>query len=260
MKFLFLSVVAIVFIGFTVKQMQGGSARSSKSIAANSATINGDSAKGFAVIELFTSEGCSSCPPADALLAKLESEKMMDVFILSYHVDYWNRLGWKDVYSKPEWTARQATYAKHFNLESVYTPQVVVNGRAEFVGSDKPKLYSFLKDQLHKAPGAEIELKAFMESGKIKVTYNAEIPDRDLLTIALVLNKTSSRVASGENKGKYLQHVNVVTDLIQLNKDDKSAVTFNTAKDFKPGNYKIIAFLQNRKNTEITAAVETFIQ
>jgi len=90
------------------------------------------------VVELFTSEGCSSCPPADALLQRLAAagQDGVRVIALGEHVDYWDRLGWKDRFSSGELTARQRTYASRFNIDSIYTPQMVVDGRTEFVGSD----------------------------------------------------------------------------------------------------------------------------
>src|ERR1700744_6104626 len=100
-----------------------------------------DAGKGFAVIELFTSEGCSSCPPADALVARVQKESNdKPVYILAFHVDYWNRLGWKDVFSSAEYSERQNQYARWLKLSSVYTPQIVVNGRTEFVGSEEANL------------------------------------------------------------------------------------------------------------------------
>lgn len=96
--------------------------------------------KGFAVVELFTSEGCSSCPAADAAITELLSKQLKDVYIVSYHVDYWNRLGWEDEFSKHEFSERQQQYAKHLSLQGVYTPQVVVNGTVEFVGSNESGL------------------------------------------------------------------------------------------------------------------------
>src|SRR3954452_5453128 len=93
--------------------------------------------KAFAVIELFTSEGCSSCPPADELVSRLLSENKQNIYILSFHVDYWNRLGWKDSFSDPAFSARQKQYANYLSLDGVYTPQIVVNGEHQFVGSDE---------------------------------------------------------------------------------------------------------------------------
>src|ERR1700743_1770155 len=87
-----------------------------------------DKRKGFAVVELFTSEGCSSCPPADKALAELAAKYPDNVFVLGFHVDYWDRLGWKDIYSGAQYTQRQKDYAQLFKLESIYTPEAVVNG------------------------------------------------------------------------------------------------------------------------------------
>src|ERR1700743_2334239 len=87
-----------------------------------------DISRGFALVELFTSEGCSSCPPADEFAARIAKENQdKPVYVLAFHVDYWDRLGWKDRYSNPEFSQRQQRYAQYLHLESVYTPQVVVN-------------------------------------------------------------------------------------------------------------------------------------
>jgi len=93
-----------------------------------------------AVVELFTSEGCSSCPPADRILSRLTAETQRDhrrIYTLSFHVDYWDRLGWRDPYSSSANSDRQRQYAELMKLQSVYTPQMIVNGRIEFVGSDQ---------------------------------------------------------------------------------------------------------------------------
>ncbi len=102
--------------------------------------------KGFAVIELFTSEGCSSCPPADELVSKVLSENKPDVYILSFHVDYWDRLGWKDDFSQATFSDRQKQYARYLSLDGVYTPQIVVNGTDQFVGSNETHLRSSIKN------------------------------------------------------------------------------------------------------------------
>ena len=96
--------------------------------------------KGFAVIELFTSEGCSSCPSADEAVTEIAKENAETVFVIGFHVDYWNNLGWKDQFSDHGYSERQKQYASIFNLNSIYTPQVIVNGKKEFVGSDRGQL------------------------------------------------------------------------------------------------------------------------
>src|SRR4051794_39591301 len=90
---------------------------------------------GTAVVELFTSEGCSSCPPADEALAAAAKTYTGHVYVLGYHVDYWDRLGWKDPFSNAAWTDRQTRYADLFKLNSIYTPQAIVNGKTQFTGS-----------------------------------------------------------------------------------------------------------------------------
>jgi hypothetical protein len=102
--------------------------------------------KGFALVELYTSEGCSSCPPADELVGKL-SGTAENVIVLSYHVDYWDNLGWKDGYSSPLYSGRQKEYGNYFHMNSVYTPQIIVNGEVEFVGSNEGRL----KESIHKS-------------------------------------------------------------------------------------------------------------
>jgi hypothetical protein len=118
------------------------------------------SSTGFAVVELFTSEGCSSCPAADDAVAVVARDYPQNVFVLGFHVDYWNRLGWKDGYSSAAYTDRQGEYATAFSLNGIYTPQVVVNGKTEFVGSDKNKLDRAIKNELNENTTVTIELSA----------------------------------------------------------------------------------------------------
>jgi len=128
-------------------------------------------ATGFAVVELFTSEGCSSCPPADEILAKIAREYPDNVYVLGFHVDYWDRLGWRDIYSSADYTHRQQKYAQLFNLNSIYTPQAIVNGKHEFVGSNESSLRSAIEEGLAATPpGGQISLSAKCDDGKnIKV-------------------------------------------------------------------------------------------
>ena len=131
---------------------------------------------GFALVELFTSEGCSSCPPADAILEEVQKKYIdKNVLVVAYHVDYWDKLGWKDVFSKAIFTERQNYYSNLFRLNSIYTPQVVVNGRKEFVGSNKARLTSSIDEQLAEKSAASIKLEATLDSSeKIEVSIAAK--------------------------------------------------------------------------------------
>lgn len=126
---------------------------------------------GFAVVELFTSEGCSSCPPADEAVADIQKEYPDNVYVLGFHVDYWDYLGWKDEFSKAAFTKRQQDYASHFSLSSIYTPQVIVNGEKEFVGSNYNKLKTAVETAITRLPEATINLKTTAEKNTIIVNY-----------------------------------------------------------------------------------------
>src|ERR1700685_382630 len=125
----------------------------------------GDPKDGFVLIELFTSEGCSSCPPADALVARIQEENNnKPVYILSFHVDYWNHLGWKDPFSSAAFSDRQKNYANRLNLQSVYTPQVVVNGQTEFVGSDEDRMKNAIENSLQKKSAVLLSLQKIQKN------------------------------------------------------------------------------------------------
>jgi len=124
---------------------------------------------GFAVLELFTSEGCSSCPPADELLARIQKEcGNRPVYILAYHVDYWNRPGWKDSFSKPGFSKRQYQYSHQLNVQ-VYTPQLIVNGQAEFVGSDAPAITSAIENALGSKTSTMLTLEAEQKGNQVHI-------------------------------------------------------------------------------------------
>ena len=167
---------------------------------------------GFALVELFTSEGCSSCPPADALVSKVAKEKNDNVFILAYHVDYWNRLGWKDKFSKAEFSKRQQDYAGLLNLDGAYTPQIVVNGKTQFVGSDEEKLYSAINKTIENTASAQITISASVVNNQILVKYKADEKSNSVLNFALVQLAGSSQVKNGENEGKFLPYFSRIID------------------------------------------------
>jgi hypothetical protein len=159
------------------------------------------------VVELFTSEGCSSCPPADALLAELATRP--DVLALSYHVDYWNRLGWKDPFSSPQATHRQQRYARLLGLAAVYTPQVVVDGRWQAVGSDRRAVGRLLDQAQRRQPGVRLALAVDHGQARIEVGAGGGAAGASVLLISFDRHRVDT-VTRGENAGRSLSHVDVV--------------------------------------------------
>jgi hypothetical protein len=214
-------------------------------------------ASGFAVVELFTSEGCSSCPPADAALERIAKEYPANVYVLGFHVDYWDRLGWKDVYSSPDYTHRQQEYAQLFHLNSIYTPQAVVNGRHEFVGSNESSLRSAVEEGLAAASNGRITGSAKLDGGQhVKVSYNVDDPGKGTLQIALVQSQAVSQVLRGENQGQRLQHVNVVRSFqsVSLKSGKEGVADLKIPDGLAARDCKVIAFLQNKEDGRITEA------
>jgi hypothetical protein len=219
--------------------------------------VNTDN-KGFAVIELFTSEGCSSCPPADELVAKIEKEsKDKPVYILAFHVDYWNRLGWKDGFSSAEYSKRQSDYANYLHLQSVYTPQIVVNGQTEFVGSEESTLRNAIKTSLQKAPEAQLALTvSAADQSQASIKYNTQGADKNTdLFIAVLQKNAQTKVERGENGGRTLSHVQIVRKLQKVTLTGNSGeVKAALPKGFDAQNWEIIGFLQNTSSGAVTGA------
>ena len=217
--------------------------------------------KGFAVVEIFTSEGCSSCPPADELVARIQKESAdKPIYILAFHVDYWNRLGWKDIFSSAEYSQRQNQYAKWLNLSSVYTPQAIVNGRTEFVGSEESTLRYNINTGLQKTAKNELALDNIkLKNSEASLQYHIQgkLGNSSLL-VALVEKTATSKVLRGENAGRTLSHAQIVSKLQAIAlKDQSGTVNITLPADFNMQNYEIISFVQNNKNGEITGAVKT---
>ena len=165
------------------------------------------------VVELFTSEGCSSCPPADALLAELASRP--DVLALSFHVDYWDRLGWKDPFSSHEATERQNRYATLLDLATVYTPQIVVDGKWQAVGSDRADVEHAL--ELARRSLKEIPVTLALDHGQAQITLG---PGGDGVSASILLigfdRRHVTAVRRGENSGRTLAHVDVVRGIEEI--------------------------------------------
>lgn len=161
------------------------------------------------VVELYTSQGCSSCPPADALLHKLA--KRRDVIALALHVDYWDYIGWKDSFAKPAFTQRQHSYARAAHRRSVYTPQMIVSGVDHVVGN-RPKDVSELIAQ-HTGHMGDVSLKIAHQNGKLKIDIAAHKPLQGEMVVQLVRYRPREVVSvkRGENAGKDLSYANIVT-------------------------------------------------
>jgi hypothetical protein len=213
--------------------------------------------EGFAVIELFTSEGCSSCPPADKLLEIIDKEYVgKNVLVLSYHVDYWNKLGWKDEFSNAENTARQGYYANIFRLNSIYTPQAVINGATEFVGSDRSKMTNAIERS--KKMNKTINLNASANNNKVTVDYKInDLSTRESILVALIQKQATTEVKRGENGGRKLHHINIVRQF-EIMKKDKDSLQFTLPEKTK-GDYFIIALVQNKATGSIDGYSQTII-
>jgi hypothetical protein len=161
------------------------------------------------LVELFTSEGCSSCPPADRHLQQLDSQ----VIVLSEHVDYWNQLGWKDKFSSPAFTERQEVYARAFGLGSPYTPQMVVDGAAQFTGGDVRRAAMEI-DKAVDRPKAPVFLLR-NASGGLQVQIDS-IPRDAEVWLALADDGAYTKVTAGENRGHNLGHVAVVRSIRKI--------------------------------------------
>lgn len=217
--------------------------------------------KPVAVIELFTSEGCSSCPPADKLLAKTVTDASatdQNVFALAFHVDYWNRLGWRDSFSTKQFSGRQGMYASAMNLNGVYTPQMIVNGTTEFVGSDKSALDAALLKSLNNKSDVEFKnLLAIKNGSSLEVSYRLNGAFKgSLVNFALITLHAATSVKNGENRGRVLEHTNVVRQFISSAALLSGKIVFNGLSNYNPDNTAIIAFVQQANSLRIVAAAK----
>lgn len=213
----------------------------------------------FALMELFTSQGCSSCPPADAIAAAYAVKNDDNIIPLVFHVDYWNRLGWVDSFSNSAYSQRQKDYAEKFNLESIYTPQLVVNGKKQLVGSDKNEIDGIVRDMLKEPAKANIEIyPVTVEQNKIMIRYNiSESLPGATVHAALVQKNAMTHIRSGENRGLKLNNCNVVRDFKShtLKKEDGGFV-LNLPAGNQTSDYFIAVFVQDNSTGNILAAVK----
>jgi hypothetical protein len=218
-----------------------------------------DQKEGFALVELFTSEGCSSCPAADKVIAQINEEvKDERVYILAYHVDYWNRLGWKDIHSNPAFSKRQRTYAEWLGLSGVYTPQIVVNGKKEFVGSNEKALRSAIQTHLSLKSFTHLKISGTLEEKHtVRITFQVDTLRQPVsLLLAFVQKQATSKVTKGENGGRTLSHINIVRKLheISINNQLNDSIILPLPSDFHVEGWQIVAFLQKKDDGRIVDA------
>ena len=206
--------------------------------------------QGFAVLELFTSEGCSSCPPAETVLKEIQQEyQNKPVYILAFHVDYWNHLGWKDQFSQAAFTERQRQYSYTLGSGSLYTPQLVINGSKEFVGSSKRAIVDEINANLNSASTEALKLNCTLQENKLTVKYEGASQNKNAeLVLALVQKTAQSNVKAGENSGRSLSHIQIVRDLEHFPFEPSRSVTMTLPANFSLKDWELIGFVQRKSN------------
>jgi len=218
------------------------------------------------VVELFTSEGCSSCPPADALLIKLSQQPAQDgaqLILLGEHVDYWNYLGWTDRFSSPQFSQRQSNYAKAFHLSGPYTPQMVMDGRAEFVGNDASEAQQRIAELARQPEAAKVALQ-WEANNQLRVAVQSSGAEPAKVLLAITEDGLSTQVGNGENGGRTLHHAAVVRQLRELGNVDKNKFETEVQVSGQPGwnsdKLKVIVFAQDPQTQKILGAGEIAYQ
>jgi hypothetical protein len=250
--FLYVSLFAVVVLFFSFKN---------KKVA--------ETTKDFepvAIVELFTSQGCSSCPSADRLLTKTifnAAKENKKIFALSFHVDYWNRLGWTDPFSNKNFSERQADYVAALNSSGPYTPQIVVNGNNEFVGSDEGALLKNINKALHTNAAANFTKLLLTEKSKqtLLIKYGLEGNILDCtINIALITLKETTVIKRGENGGNTLVNENVVRQLITQKANKQGEIEITSQPSIAKNNTAIVAFVQQKNDYKIIGAASQKIK
>lgn len=220
---------------------------------------------GFAIVEMFTSQGCSSCPPAEEVLSEIERharERGQRVFALGFHVDYWDYLGWADPFADEAYTARQQAYARAFGAGQVYTPQMVVNGTVEFVGSDRQQAATAIASGLTAVAATPLSMSIAPNTGgtgngnRVSVDYQIErAPNRTVLNIAVVERGLESEVTRGENAGRTLRQDNVVRAFTTMDLNAKTGrVKLEVPPDLDSRQASVVGYVQHHGDKAIVTA------
>jgi len=215
--------------------------------------------KGFVVMELFTSQGCSSCPPADDILGQYAKKNDAHIIPLAFHVDYWNRLGWVDSFSTEAYTSRQHYYASKFNSESVYTPQIILNGQKEMVGSDEAAIATAVGNFLKETETVSISVSnKSVEGNRVKIGYSVnKLISKASINVALVQADVVTQIRAGENRGVKLDNNNVVRDLKTVSLTNTTGnIELQLPRGSDASEFSIVLFIQDNDSGKITAAVK----
>ena len=258
------ALIFILFLSFaacTTQQVESQKIGNQKETKAEDRKPEtGNQTKNYVLVELFTSEGCSSCPPADKVLARLEAEQPVEnveIVPLALHVDYWNYLGWRDEFSSADYSARQNGYADKFKLDAIYTPQMVVDGAKQFTGSQYELAVNSVKDSA-KTKKSGVEMTVDETNLKIDI---ADLPNHDAAYIWFVITEDNleTNVRRGENSGKKLPHTAVVREMKLLDTLTENAKSFSVNQKlvfqtgWKKQNLNLIVFVQGKNSKNIFA-------
>jgi hypothetical protein len=202
---------------------------------------------GVAVVELFTSEGCSSCPPADALLGRLVKEGHERVYLLAFHVDYWDTPAWRDAFSDARFSRRQQAYAKASRSREVYTPQMIVNGGEGFVGSDEAVARKEIAAAIRRKAPVPVSVSAKVVDGEVVAECSTDAAGiGKVLNVAIVQRGIQRKIGGGENAGRSLSHQNVVRAFESVKTvEPKSSLKLKLPTDAAVDQCSVIAFVQD---------------
>ena len=260
---IFVAMVGFIALATWLRGVKGGAMTSADNIPA--AQRSPDAGSTPVLVELFTSEGCSSCPPADALLRRLgrtQPVRGAGVIVLEEHVDYWDRLGWKDPFSSEDATSRQTDYGDAFGGQQVYTPQMVVDGHTEFVGSSEGEALRAIRTA-SAIPKPAVHL-AWADGGALSIQVepltNATRGDNPRVFLAVTENMLHSDVKQGENAGRELEHDGVTRQITEIGKAEigptglSTTVALHTSQDWNQANLRAIVFVQEQRSRHVLAA------
>lgn len=229
------------------------------------------------VVELFTSEGCSTCPPADALLQKLAAQQPVpgaEIIVIEEHVDYWNHDGWVDPFSSPEWTQRQTVYTA-LSKKDAYTPELVIDGQSQFVGSDEQEADLDIEKAAHNVktevaitsgkPEAKGSQRFTVSVGKLAGNKSGDVAE---VWLAVTEDGLHSSVSQGENAGHVLHHVATLRSLHKIGSADANGASISFTGDtlvkfnshWDPANLHVTVFVQEKKSRAILGAASTKIK